>query len=66
MVFIVRQTQVLAYFAFATSVAQFRIAGYTVARCIKTHQSEAKAVKEWVDESSRSGGTLQLCFELHH
>ena len=66
MVFIVRQTRVFAYFPFATSIAQFHIPGRTGASCKKTHQSEAKAGKKWVDESSRTDEALLLCFELHN
>ena len=57
-VFFVRQTRVLAYFPFATSIAQFHIPGRTGASCKKTHQSEAKAGK---NESMRALELMKHC-----
>ena len=36
---------------------------HTGAGCVKDHQSEANAGKKWVDEGSRTGEALLLCFE---
>ena len=59
-VFIVRHTQVFAYFPFTNSIAQFRIPDRTGVSCVKTHQSKAKAGKKCVNESSRTGEALLL------